>query len=271
MAFSSPPPQTFRDVVGLQLYSLREILGKDLDAGLQTARDLGIREVECSAMGMLPPQQIKQKLASYGLEPITWGIDYTALSSAERINQTIADAKAVGARYLVCYWINHAGKDLQPAEIRQAARLFEAAGKTCFESGLQFVYHIHGYEFQPYENGTLFDVLYQNTSSKYVNFELDTFWAYFGGQDPVAFLEKYGKRTPLMHLKDCKKGVEKDKTGQAPLEYDVPLGTGEIPVAEVLRKSRQIGQVKHYFIEDESAQVPGSIRQSLEFLQTINY
>lgn len=271
-AFNPPAPKTFRDVAGVELYSFRETLKTDVDKAVKMAKDLGLTEVECfNAGGNVTAAKLRQALDKYGLKATGWSADFATLQNPDKLRQAIADAKTLGAPYVVTFWIDHdKNKGFTVADAAKAAEVFNQAGKTIRAAGLQFAYHVHGYEFQRYQNGTLFDYLYQNTDKQAVMFELDTFWSWWGGQDPVAFLRNYGSRTPLMHLKDCVKGVTGNKTGAAPVEYDVPLGTGQIPIAAVLREAKKQG-VRHYIIEDESANVPGSIGKSLAYLETIPY
>lgn len=272
-AFATPAPKTFRDVAGVELYSFRETLKTDVDKGLKMAKDLGLKEVECFNFGpkFTSAADLRKRMDTHGLRATGWAADFATLQNPSKLKQAIADAKALGAPYVVTFWIDHDNKKgFTKADADKAIAVFNQAGKAVKAAGLQFAYHVHGYEFQSYQNGTLFDYLYQNTDKSAVMFELDTFWSWWGGQDPVQFLKKYGSRTPLLHLKDCVKGVKGNKTGGAPVEYDVPLGTGQVPIAAVLREAKKQG-VKHYLIEDESANVPGSIGKSLAYLESIKY
>ena len=72
--------------------------------------------------------------------------------------------------------------------------MFNKAGEVLAKYGLKFAYHVHGYEFQPQGQGTLLDLLIQETNPKLVTYEMDIFWVVFPGQDPVKLFEKYGKR-----------------------------------------------------------------------------
>ena len=74
-------------------------------------------------------------------------------------------------------------------------------------AGLRFAYHPHGFEFQPWKEGTLFDLMVAETKPEFVSFELDVFWAVHGGADPVKLLQRYGRRFDLMHIKDLRKGA----------------------------------------------------------------
>ena len=93
-------------------------------------------------------------------------------------------------------------------------------------------------------------------------------WIYFGGGDPAGLLKKYGNRWKLMHLKDLRKGTPKDLTGLTAEENDVPLGTGELNIPEILKEAKKAG-IKHYFIEDESPTVMQQIPQSIQYLKSL--
>ena len=133
---------------------------------------------------------------------------------------------------------------------REAIEVFNVAGPKFKQAGITFTYHCHGYEFQPFGDGTLFDLIVKETKPDAVFFELDVFWAQQGGANPAKLLEKHGSRFKLMHVKDLKKGAEKNSTGAAPDETSVPVGEGEVDWKSVLKAAEQ-AHVEHYFIEDE--------------------
>ena len=168
-----------------------------------------------------------------------------------------------------CAWIPH--KDFDEKTAREAAAVFNRAGEALAKHGLKFFYHTHGYEFQPYKNGTLFDLLVSETNPQFVRFEMDLFWIVHPGQDPVKLFEKYGNRFELMHVKDMRKGTPTGLlTGQSDVKNDVTLGTGVMEWPAILRAAQKAG-VKYYFIEDES---PTSVRQiplSLRFLERVKF
>ncbi|HEY2721363.1 MAG TPA: sugar phosphate isomerase/epimerase, partial [Chitinophagaceae bacterium] len=177
-------------------------------------------------------------------------------------------AKILGARYVMCAWIPHENGVLSFENAKKAAGDFNKAGKFLKDNGLTFCYHAHGYEFQPYENGTLLDYIFNNTRPEYVSFEMDVFWIQFGGGDPVALLKKYGDRWKLIHLKDMRKGTRKDLTGLTSQDNDVTIGTGEINIPAILKQAKKIG-IEHYFIEDESSHVNEQVPQSIAYLKSL--
>jgi sugar phosphate isomerase/epimerase len=149
--------------------------------------------------------------------------------------------------------------------------MFNEVGAILAREGLFFFYHPHGFEFKPWHNGTLFDLLMQETNPKYVHFQMDVYWIAFPGQSPAGLLEKYKGRWISMHLKDMKKGVETGiLTGKSPGSNDVALGTGQIDMVSVLRTAQKVG-VRFYFIEDESPQALEQIPQSLRYLETVRW
>src|SRR5262249_3921839 len=105
----------------------------------------------------------------------------------------LAEARALGAKTVVCPWITH--KDTFTREdALAAAQLFDRAGKAAADAGMRFGYHTHGYENVPSTEGTLLDTLLANTDAKLVGLQVDVFHAYHGGLDPVALITKYSGR-----------------------------------------------------------------------------
>lgn len=249
--------------IGLQLYSLREQFKKDVPGTLAKIRSWNIREIEGGGTYGMPLEEYKKLLAENGLTVISVGSSFEKLDTA--VESVIQDAKAFGAKYIVCFWIPHKGDDFTLQDMQNAVRVFSAAGKKIREAGMQLCYHPHGYEFRPYGEGTLFDYLANNTAP-YLNFEMDVFWIKHPGQDPVALLKKYPGRFELMHLKDRRKGTPGNAFGRADVETNVVLGTGDVGIKKIMKAARKAG-VKHYFIEDESSRSEQQIPQSLRYLR----
>lgn len=254
--------------IGLQLYSLRNQFKTEVPGTLSRIRDWGIREVEGGGTYGMPMDEFKKHLRENKLKVVSVGADYNQLK--ENPQEAIANAKAFGAKYVVCFWIPHDGDDFTIDHIRDAAAVFNDAGRLLAENGLSLCYHPHGYEFRPHEGGTLFDYLVRETDPRHLNFEMDVFWVKHPGQDPVALLKKYPKRFVLMHLKDRKHGTPGNQNGRADVESNVVLGTGDVGIAEIMKEARKAG-VKHYFIEDESSHSVEQIPLSLEFLQGLKH
>lgn len=252
--------------IGLQLYSLREQFKTDVPGTLALVSKMGIRQIEGGGTYGLALDEYKALLKKNKLQVIATGADFAQLSGD--LQPVIDNAKAFGAKYVVTYWIPHNGDDFTFDDIKNATEVFNKAGKVLADNGLLFCYHPHGYEFRPWEDGTLFDYLAKNTDPEYVNFEMDVFWVKHPGQDPVALLNKYPDRFKLMHLKDRAKGTEGNQFGRADVETNVVLGTGDVGIADIMKTAKKVG-VKYYFIEDESSRSVEQIPQSLQFLRSL--
>ncbi len=264
MVFSNPlHAQT---EIGLQLYSLRNEFKTEVPGNLKMISGWGIREIEGGGTYGLPIEDYKKLLSQNKLKMVSVGADFKQLK--ENPQAAVDEAKAFGAKYVVCFWIPHDGDAFTLDNMKEAVSVFNTAGKLLKENGLSLCYHPHGFEFRPYQGATLFDYLVKETDPRYLNFEMDVFWVKHPGQDPVALLKKYPSRFLLMHLKDRKHGTEGNQNGKADDETNVVLGTGDVGIAEIMKEAKKAG-VKHYFIEDESSHSVNQIPQSLAFLKSL--
>ena len=172
---------------GLQLYSLREQFKKDVPGTLQQISKWGINEIE-GADPWTADRRDKKMLADNKLTMISVGADFQLLKTNPQA--AVDSAKRFNAKYVVCFWIPHKDNDFDVSNAKEAVEVFNNAGKILKENGIFLCYHAHGFEFRPYENGTLFDYLAKNTNPQYFNFEMDVFWVKHPGQNPVALLKK---------------------------------------------------------------------------------
>ena len=257
----------FKGPLGLQLYSLRNQFAKDVPGTLAKVRSLGFTHVELAGTYGLTAEQFKAQLDDHGLKAVAAHYSYDLFRT--NIEGIIRDAKILGFQYAGCAWIPHAGDIFDEKTCRDAIAVFDQAGETLAKAGMKFNYHTHGYEFQQYKDGTLFDLLTSETNPKFVCFEMDVFWAVHGGQDPIKLFEKYGSRFELMHLKGMREGTPIGLfTGKADVTNDVPIGQGMIDFPPLLRAAAKAG-AKWYFIEDESPLVEEQLPQSLRYLESI--
>jgi sugar phosphate isomerase/epimerase len=258
----------FKGPVGLQLYSLRGSFDKDVPGTLDKVKSFGIKYVELASTYKMPPEKFKQMLDERGLVAVSAHYPYERYrDDAEGVAK---EAHTLGLKYCGVAWIPH--KDpFDEKTCREAAAVFNKAGEVLAKHGIQFFYHTHGYEFQKEGDGTLFDLLLKETDPKKVAYEMDVFWIVHPGQDPVALLNKYGKRFALMHIKDMKKGTQTGLlTGHSDVNNDVALGAGTMDWPAILKAAKKAG-VKYYFIEDESDHAAEQIPQSLQFLEQVKW
>jgi sugar phosphate isomerase/epimerase len=252
--------------IGLQLYSVRNQVKEDLKGTLMKVKAMGIKELEGGDTYGMGVDAYTSMIHEMGFKMIGIGVDYDALT--KDLTPAIEQAKKMGAQNVICFWIGHNGDEFGPADVEEAAKRFNRAGKIFKDAGLDFSYHVHGYEFRPSANGTLFDDLMAKTNPKWVNIELDVFWAKQGCADPVSIINKYPSRIRMLHLKDRQYGTICNNKGSADEETNVVLGKGDINISDVMKAAKKAG-VKHYFIEDESSRVMNQLPESISYLKSL--
>lgn len=182
----------FKGPVGLQLYSLRaQFTRYGVPATLKQVKSYGFEIVETAGTYNLPAAKFKQLLDEAKLKPISGHFPFERYrDDAEGVAK---DAEALGLEYAGCAWIPHKGS-FNEQDARNAIEVFNKAGEILKKHGIKLFYHVHGYEFQPYKDGTLLDLMMKETKSPFVAFEMDVYWVVNPGQDPVALFKKYGSR-----------------------------------------------------------------------------
>ncbi|MGZ3754432.1 MAG: sugar phosphate isomerase/epimerase family protein [Mucilaginibacter sp.] len=258
--------QLFPESPGIVSYTYRNNFQKDVPGTLDIVKGNGITDIEFSNLFKQTPEDLRRMIDEHGIKCSSYGVSYEDLvnKTAEVANA----AKTLGAQYVRVAGIPHKGVfTLENAQ--QAVADFNKYGKILKDQyGLTFIYHNHGFEFQLYEDGTLYDYLVKKTDPKYVSLELDILWAFFPGQDPAGLLAKYGKRYKALHLKDLRKGVAGNMSGGTAQDNDVILGTGQIDIPAVLKAARKAG-VKHYYIEDESSSSIAQVPESIKYINSL--
>lgn len=252
--------------VGLQLWSLREYLPKDLAGTLRRVRDLGFREVEGAGLWKHTIAEMRGALDAAGLRCQSAHMGFERLRD-DRAG-AFAEARAMGATWVVCPWIPHE-KAFTREDAMKAADLFNRVARAAGGEGLRFAYHPHGYEFVPSAEGTLFDTLAGATDPKGVTFQVDVLHAFLGGADPAELIARYNTRVTSLHLKELAKGFAvKAGTAIAEPESDVPVGSGQIDWPRVLGAAMNAG-ASLYYLEDESRDPWGHIPRSVAYLKTV--
>ncbi len=245
--------------LGVQIYTVRNILEPDSAKVLNEIHSIGYAELEATADTVAKAWPAIQgsglKLTSLHLNP-------------KPTDAQFADAKAKGFTYAVVPYIPpdmRGGVDV----MKKLAASLQDSGKRAYEHGLQLCYHTHAFEYEPMGGTTPLQILMGETDPKLVKLELDIFWATVAGHDPVAVLKQYSGRVPLLHLKDKAKGKLPDAqfNEKVPKELFKEVGSGSLNIPAVLQAANKAG-VQHYFVEQDQSPDPiASLRESYRFLQ----
>ena len=190
--------------IGLQLYSIREDMEKDMDSTLKKVKEIGYDYVEFAGYFGHSAEEVKAMLDKYGLECVS--VHQAPQLFAEEGQPAVDYIKTLGAKYCAIPWYEadrHKGTEYWP----ETVELFTRVGKLLKENGIQQLYHNHDFEFKKFEDKYLLDWLYETIPADYLEPQIDTCWVNYAGCDPVEYIEKYAGRSKVIHLKDftCKK------------------------------------------------------------------
>ena len=258
----------FHGEAGLQLYSLRAQFPAHMPETMDEIHSWGVKYVETAGTYGKTPEEFHAALVEKGLDAVSGHFPFDAV--AKDPEAVAEQAEKLGLKYVGCAWVPHS-EPFDEATCRKAIDVFNKAGAVMAAHHMTFFYHTHGYEFQPYQDGTLFDLLLKETNPQQVKLEMDIFWICHAGQDPVKLLDKYAGRWELMHLKDMRTSTPTGLlTGHSDVKNDVALGEGKLPIADILRAAERVG-VKWYFLEDESPTSEEQIPRSLAYLRASSY
>ncbi len=130
--------------IGLQLYSLREQLAKDVPGTLAEVKSWGVKNVELAGTYNLTPEQFRAQLDAAGLRAVSGHFPYERFR--DDVEGIARDAKILGMKYVGCAWVPH-GEPFDEKTCREAIEVFNKAGAALAKQGLHFFYHVHGYEF----------------------------------------------------------------------------------------------------------------------------
>jgi sugar phosphate isomerase/epimerase len=254
--------------VGLQVYTVRDQLAKDVTGTLKKVAQVGFKEVEVDGFfgktpagfrSLMQETHLSAPAAHYGFGDLTsgWG-------------KHIEFAKAVGLKYMVVSALEEEYRTSLDG-FKKAAEAFNKAGEQTRKAGIQFGYHNHNFEFNKFGGTLAYDVLVKETDPRLVHFELDCFWMIHGGHDPVHYFETYPGRFPLLHIKDLKKGIPASTSFKNP--YGNPfteVGRGVIDWKQIFKAAKR-GGLKHYFVEQDQCDIPPfeAIKISYDYLRNL--
>ena len=259
--------------IGLQLYSVRELLPTDYEGTLKQVAALGYKEVEAAGFYKHSADEVKKDMQAAGLRCVSG--HYPSLELHARLDEIIAFHKVLGAEYIICSSPGHKdaaaqasgghGSPLMMEDWRWNAEDFNTMGKKVKAAGLRFGYHNHVAEFQKLDGVVPYDELLKHTDPALVTMELDCGWVTVGGGDPVAYLKMYPTRISMVHVKDFK---AKDAGDEHPKAAE--LGRGTIDY-KVIFGAAQKGQIKHCFVEQEAFNMApmDSLKVDAEYMKAL--
>ena len=252
----SSAPMGNLPAIGMQLYSVRDVIEDDLQGTLQQLADMGYKEIE-SYPGQqghyfgMEPAEFSTLLSDMGMTLVSSHFgsgtrnsrvdSWRQATMLSRFEELVEKAAEANQQYLTCSSLDASLRQTAD-DLQRTAELFNQAGQTCKNAGLQFAYHNHAFEYEQIGDMLMFDYLLENTDPDLVKYELDMYWVVAGGQDPVTYLQKYPNRFPLGHVKD----MDKEDS-----ERNTEIGKGSIDYTNILKVAKENG-MQHFLVEQET-------------------
>lgn len=237
-------------VAGLQLYSLRDQLPKDVKGYIAKVAGAGYKEVEPfgytkkNGFWGLDAKAFSNLLKQNGLTTASahFGMDqYFVEGKTDDLQTYIEAANITGMSYVIIPSIN--GEVLKSADqFKQVAEKMNKAAEICKKSGLKLGYHNHNFEWKPVDGTTFYDVVLKETDPALVHMEMDIYWVVRAGQDPIKLFQQHPGRFALCHLKDM------DKTNH---NLNTEVGNGAIDFKKILSYKKLAG-LQHFIVEQEN-------------------
>jgi sugar phosphate isomerase/epimerase len=266
------------DSIGVELYTVRGLMGTDVPGTIAKIAAIGYKEVETAGYPALySPKDLRALFDANGLTAPSCHVPYDVVQ--HRIPQAIEAAHVLGHKYIVCPWIDDSQRASSDG-YKRAAELFNKAGEACRKAGIQFGYHNHFWEFLPDKNlgdKLPYDFLLESTDPANLTMELDLCWITVAKKDPIAYFKKYPGRFSEVHVKDLNK-IPPIIPGQGSEEMIdnvaasfTPIGGGVIDWKVLLPAAQDAG-VKHFFVEnDKPKDAIANLTESYAYLSKLRF
>lgn len=261
-AFSRGSAPSLANHIGLQLYTVRDLMEKDFEGTLEQVASIGYTNVEFAGYFGRTPEQVRAILDRLKLVSTSAHIGPQLMRQDAALQ--IRWATAMGQEYITIPsypFPRDGGVDAW----KQGAADFNRWGAQCRDAGLRLAYHNHNAEFALVDGGPRgYDVLMRETDPALVDFELDLYWTAFADQDPLALFARYPGRFAMWHVKDLQLTQGKKEM--------MPVGRGTLDFRAIFARAGEAG-MKHFFVEHDNAATTGgslaSIQTSYTYLRQL--
>ncbi|MGI6577906.1 MAG: sugar phosphate isomerase/epimerase family protein [Eubacteriales bacterium] len=269
--------------VALQVYSVRDEAERDFRGTMKKVKEIGYDGVELAGLYGLTPSEIKSVLNELDLIPVSAHVPYDEL--VDDTEKVIRDYKEIGCEYIAVPYMTEDTRPNTPKfpeVIEQITRI----GRLCKDNGITLLYHNHDFEFVKMPDGSYgLDYLYDHVPADLLQTELDTCWVKVAGEDPVAYIEKYSGRSPVVHLKDFYIegnptklyeliGIESEEKQEDSGYFEFrPVGHGMQDMPSILEAALKAGAKWVVVEQDESVGRPRleAVEMSRKYLQSLGW
>lgn len=254
--------------VGLQLFTIRADMAKDMDVALKEVKKMGYNYVEFSRFFDYTAEEIRAMLDKYQLE--CFSVHQHLAVYEEKGEEIIEFIKTLGAKYWVIPKLTtdrHKGSAVWEQTKKSIAEL----SKVLKKHGIILAYHNHEHEFNCYEGKYLLDWLFEEVPTEILQPQLDLCWVKYAGVDPVEYIRKYSGKMDTIHFRDF---TAESFDGNLELEYrssngfkSKPVGYGVQDFVSIVAAAKNAG-VKYAIVEADGPTLEDA-RLSLDYLKSI--
>ena len=274
----------WKNQIGIELYTVRNLLDKDYEGVLSKLAAMGYKEVEpADPFNKMEPAQYKALLDKYKLKMYS---THSGVTDGPDLERQLEGQRLMGIKYT----------DIRPAGrgpgAPQAAgqgqrrgggqpqastpRSVESVKRSCEQMnkdgavlkkfGMKYYIHNHAGEFDLLDDGKTnqYDIFLAETDPAVVALQIDIGWAYMAGQDVMRLFKKHPGRFELWHVKDAKYKQADPKltpSARARASQIVAMGEGDIDYKTLFANAKLAG-LKYFVIEQDTAGMGG--RDALE-------
>ena len=263
---------TYRKNIGIQLYTLRNELGKDPAGTLKKVAAAGYKQVELFGFPDADLMIAGAKDAGLEIHSSHFAWDAVVNPTDEAMSdfsKILEKAHEIRLSHLVIPYLKEPNRTTLDDYKKVAAHANKAAAMAK-AAGIQLSYHNHNFEFAPMEGGKRgYDIFIEEFSAD-MQFEIDVFWVKAAGLDPVELIKKLHGRVSQLHLKDLKDGLKSPSySTELPVDAFQELGDGIIPMEPILVAAKSAGVVHCHVEQDQSPDALASIQQSMAYLRKL--
>lgn len=257
-----------KPLIGLQLYTLRDEIQKDVTGVIGKVAEIGYNSVEVFGYANgkffgLTPEEFSIIIKANNLKTPSGHYtmnDFLSKADMDQLKRTVADAAKMGHDYFVIPYLTDTMRTSLD-DYKNLAEKINVAATEVNNAGMKLAYHNHDFEFKDWGDGkTGMDILLKETDPSTVNFEMDIYWTTKAGKDPIALFKANPGRFKMWHIKDMANSAEKEFT---------EVGSGVIDYKEIFKHKKESG-MEYFFVEQDKIKIPvyESIAKSYNYIKS---
>ena len=271
--------------LGLQLYTIRDEMEKDMDACLKKVKEMGYECVEFAGFFGISAEEVKAILDKYGLEAVsshqTVGIKDDEPLSPE---DTVKYLNTLGVKYCAIPWY---GKENYVEDFDGTMEKFKKSSGILKKGGIDLYYHNHDFEFDKIDGETIHDKIFETLGTDGIKRVLDVCWVHYAGYEPTEVMKKYAGKVNILHLKDfvCKNlgggpvyalidnsGKEGEKASKEDNGFEFrPVGHGIQDMPKIIEAAKECG-IEYLIVEQDGHPNASSMEDakiSIDYLKSL--